>query len=182
MKYLLPIFLITASCGDWYFCETEWYEVAGLQVCDNGYDVWNYEIKQAVETLQEHITTYYPEVIEIEETFSKHQVDLTFTEKTMAMECKKIRTNVYACDRIHTAVNIDGLSIYALYDECLADTPLVHELLHSIEEFYLDGATLKHITPYLFPHKESTPSGSEYSVENIVNNELRMVLNRCQVR
>jgi len=144
MKYFtIFLLLFVASCGkDEARCTSEWFEAAGLKICDNDLGVSSDEVELAVDILENDLTSRvrYVYVTELKKTFEEEGIEVIFTDKGIGVDCEEVDEwgEIYYCEASVHGVNIDHVRNYVVYHDCLAWTALVHELLHSIEYFYID--------------------------------------------
>jgi hypothetical protein len=179
--------LLVASCGmEEAECTSEWFEAAGLKICDNDLGVSADEVKLAVETLESDLTSRerYTHITNLEDTFKKKNIEVIFTDEDLGINCRKVDEwgQIYYCERTPYGVNIDHVRSYVTFNECLAWTALVHELLHSIEYFYLgveDGGN--HDTPEFFIIGQDNIYDKVHTVEYTVEYKLAPKLERCNL-
>ena len=125
-------------------------DVAGLEICSEG-KISTAEIEYMVQVVEQQTAIRYPEVKDLPKALKDHSVKVYFVDDDMAVKCEEIEYDVYRCDSNVSGVNVDGHNIYVRYYPCLAYTSLGHELLHSIESYYLDTPDdVDHTTPWLF--------------------------------
>lgn len=160
MKYFLIIFflLFTFGCGDeriQFECSHK-YNIDGISVCS----IKPIKIKQVIATIEwtsSYAKYYYPQVGNLLEDLKKKEAKLYFTKGDvyLAKNCKETEfDDLHECELVIGGQNRNhGTTIISKYHECLGGTALVHELLHSIEIFYIKdiaGDRNDHMTPYFF--------------------------------
>lgn len=179
------IFITQLGCGEEELCQSSDLKLGGLCI-QKGFDVREGEINAMIDVLETTTQKHYPEVVDIAGKFRDEKVRVEFTKDDLALHCEKYEKDVYQCKDLVLGVNYGGHHIYLSYDECLGDTALSHELLHSIEQFYLGVKSDKdksndHLTPWLF--MESLPEDEWASLFDVVEVRamitLRCTLERC---
>ncbi|MHA2280177.1 MAG: hypothetical protein ACXAC5_04805 [Promethearchaeota archaeon] len=182
MKQLvIGLLLITASCKGEAECSSDWFKAAGLEICDNDLGVSSDEVEYAVDVLENNTSSRsrYSDVTGLKKTFKDNQIEVIFTDQGIATGCEQVDGwgDIYYCDRFTIGVNLDGVRIYVKYNDCLSRTAFIHELLHSIEYFYLNVEDKNaHNTPEFFV-KVGQESGN--TIESSVNRILENTLERC---
>jgi hypothetical protein len=187
MKQLMIVLLLTvASCGRGEVpCNSGWFDAAGLRICDNDLGVSSDEIELAIDILEEDLTsrTRYTNIVDLRGTFKDNDIEVIFTDKDIGVNCERVDEwgDVYYCERAVSGVNLDHVRNYVIFDECLGRTSFIHELLHSIEYFYLDiedGS--EHDTPEFYILLKDTPEVRANTVESSTNRKIRNRLERCE--
>jgi hypothetical protein len=176
--------LINISCGGIELCESgETYKISGLNICDNGFDILPEDIEHTVSVLEQETNIRYPEISNLKRIFNNNNVTVTFTDAALATNCQQIEgTNnrVYACERSLGGFNENGNTLYVRYNDCLAYSSLSHELLHSIEFYYLDiknGAN--HDTPFFFIRRDGVVEENLETIEFKTTSILVRTLEKC---
>ena len=169
---------VLSACGK-YACESDTFETSGLVICHNNLDVKRHEVDRAVDLLELELNKVYPKINNIASKFREKDVMVVFLDENLAVDCEEIDRGVYICEKYAGGVNVDSNTLYVGWHPCLGFTAFPHELLHSVENFYLDikdGS--KHDTPYFFAEETDPYTESiEYKVEDTLQNEL----DRCQL-
>ena len=126
------------------------FNAGGLKVCSEG-ELSPAEVEFAVQATEEQTALRYPQVVGLKETLEHNKVNVWVVDDPLAMNCEELEQGIYRCDKYIGGVNVDGDVIYVRYNSCSAYIPLGHELLHSIEKYYLpDIPHGDHETPWLF--------------------------------
>ena len=152
-KLFLALAAITAlSCGDdkaEIKCMDE-FSAGGLKVCSEG-PLSAEEIEYTVRVVEEKTAERYSQVSNLKEKLKNHKVHIYFIDDPLSMECKELEHGIFRCEKHISGVNVNGDVIYVKYHKCLAYTSVGHEILHSIERYYLgDIPHGDHATPWLF--------------------------------
>ena len=144
------LLVLLASCGKG---KVHWCDFFTAGLCVSSVNIVEpLEIEQTVEALEYFTQEYYPKVSNLTQKFEKHNISVYLTDRNLVKDCSNIYDEVEMCDNI-AGVNIGGSKIYVEYfGGCLAFSSLAHELLHSIDTYYLDGPH-GHSTPYFFTRK-----------------------------
>lgn len=175
MKYLIVLSLLLTSCGPGRVWSCDFY-TAGLCV-SSALEVDPAEIEQVVRTV-EYFSNQYYDVKNLPRMLEKHKVALYMTNQQLVDDCRDLGADVYICDDI-SGVNFDGDQMYVeYYGGCLAWTALAHELLHSVDRYYLGGPH-GHSTPYMFDEWGDDPN---LTIERRAFIFLRNTLNSCKHR
>lgn len=173
MKYALLLMPLLASCGPGRVWSCDFY-TAGLCV-SSALEVDPAEVEQVVEAVEDVSNQYY-RVKNLPQTLDKHDVRVIMTDRHLASDCKHIDADVYVCDALG-GVNFGGTKLYVeYYGGCLAYTALAHELLHSVDRYYLGGPH-GHSTPFMFEQAADDP---ELTIERKVFRLLLKTLPSCQ--
>lgn len=150
--FLVSIAILMLSCGEeepTIKCKQE-FTAGGLKVCSEA-DVSADEIERSVQIVEEQVKERYPEVSNLKDKLKNKKVHIYFIDDPLSMECSEIEHGIFRCDKHISGVNVDGDVIYVQYYKCLAYTSMGHEILHSIEKYYLgDIPHGDHATPWLF--------------------------------
>lgn len=161
---LLSLFLLIflASCGKSYDCDSPDFHTAGLDVCAKGLSVVPEHVELAVQFVEQRTQEVYPEVVETAKKYNNKGVLVVFLDSDLSVECEEIENGIYKCKQHIGGANTNwGRKMFVKYHKCLAFTSLPHELLHSIEEFYLGGYSKDHETPEMFV-QDAENQGIEY--------------------
>lgn len=181
MKKMLILVLLSASCGGTFWveeCPGDWFfEAGGLIVCSEG-ELDPAEVEYAVQITEAETAVRYPEVSNLKDTLKNNEVAAYFVDDDLALDCEKLDENIYRCGDTIGGANYNGEELYIRYHPCLALTALGHELLHSVERYYLDTFfTSDHTTPWLF--YQSSPNQVE-AVEHKIFQDLFANLASCE--
>ena len=152
-KYLALVLL--AGCGE-VPCFNSFY-TAGMLVCydhpsqQESEQVSAQVIEDLVQITEEETQVWFPEVKNLTDVLASHYVELTFTHALMGFNCSAYygNTQITQCERRIEGFNNNGTAIVVRYEDCKANYIIGHELLHSVEAFWLGGMT-DHITPDLW--------------------------------
>ena len=152
IAFLIVTFL--QACGSEELCQNSDLKFGGLCI-QKGFDIQEEDINCMMEVIETETRYYYSEVTNIVNKFEKEKIRVEFIDGNLAMGCEKYEKDVYECDDYISGVNYDAQMIYVSYDSCIGNTALAHELLHSIDHFYLGEVFDKdesndHSTPWLF--------------------------------
>lgn len=176
MKFIIAIVLLIlqTACGNEAICQKSDLKFGGLCI-QKGYDISESDINDVISATEKETSKHYPSVINIAQTFRSEKIRVEFVDGKLAMNCDHYERDVYSCEEYIAGVNYDAHYIYSIYNECLADTALAHELLHSIELFYLDigfdrNENNDHNTPWLF--MEYLDVNEEASFWDIIENRI----------
>jgi hypothetical protein len=152
--YILVLTLSVTACSSWYNPECLYrFNAGGLDVC-SPYYIDPVEIEQVVRITQEEVQKYYPQVTNLEDKLSLNAVIAHFVDGLLLNNC--VETQIpgqYICDDPADGKNFFSSVILVSYRDCLGSTALAHEILHSIEFFYMlyeDINVASHMTPHLF--------------------------------
>lgn len=180
--FSLLIIIFMTGCGGTFWveeCPGEWaFNAGGIFICSEGKLDAN-EIEYAVQVVEGETSLVYPEVVSLEKTLKDNEVAAYFIDENLALNCELIEHDVYRCEDYLNGVNYGGNHLYVRYHSCLAMTSLGHELLHSIEAYYLNRFDeTGHLTPGLF--WQSVPGDPGNAVENKIFRELFYNLASCE--
>jgi len=126
------------------------FHAGGLEICSEQ-SLDPQEIEYAVQVVEEQTALKYPQVVNLAGTLEENGVSVYITDDPLSLNCEEMALGVYRCEDHIGGVNFSGLLIFVRYDVCSAFIPLGHELLHSIEQFYLNDIPHgDHETPWLF--------------------------------
>jgi hypothetical protein len=179
-KALFVLLLTTTSCGYADIkCREEFY-AAGIGICSEK-PLDRQEIEYSVGVLEEKVAEVYPQVSNLPAMFDKHWVNVFFVNDLLAAECEEIDDGISRCEDFIGGVNTDnGITIYVAYYPCLADTSFSHELMHSIETFYLKGVDkIGHGPPQFYMQDYDTLQGKRNTVEFKTDYTIFMNVNSC---
>lgn len=172
--------------GSEELCQPSDLKFGGLCI-QKGFDIQEEDINRVVSVTELETQRYYSEVINTVDRFKKEKIRVEFIDGNLAVDCEKYEKGVYECEDYILGVNYDAHMIYVSYDSCLGNTALAHELLHSIEHFYLDVAFDKdesndHSTPWLFVQSLDIMDNIDILdiVEIRIFVELICTLDKCQ--
>lgn len=188
--FILLLLISLLSACDVYdeegFCQNPSFEIAGLKVCTE-HSVDSKEIEIVARIVEQKVREIYPQVSPSTfDDYQRNDIRIQFIDGALLLGCKEIESGIYVCEK-----NIGGLTqgsfdiykIYIRHHDCLAGTSLVHELLHVIEYFYLDGpqGEDQHSRPYLF-HQDAKEQGIsvEDTVEQKIYNAVEPLLQSCR--
>ena len=151
MRLLAAILLITiCSCEPSNRCEYPEVYAAGMCVLSE-YEVNVEEIEYTVEVLEREVRAKgYSEVRDFVTALDMNKVAVEFIDSKLAIGCERHERDVHTCDMFISGVNYGGVDMYVQHHDCLGITALAHELMHSIEAFYLDGMVGEHMTPWFY--------------------------------
>lgn len=186
MRYLVLSLLLVASCGKGEApCNSKWFDAAGLKICDNDLGVSSDEVELAVDILESDLNSrdIYSDITGLRKTFADNNTEVIFTDKDLAVNCEEVDEwgGISFCEKDVWGVNINWERIYIHFDDCLAWTAFIHELLHSVEHYYLDVQDgSKHDTPEFFVQGWKTVYENSITVEHTANATLRDSLSRCE--
>jgi hypothetical protein len=130
-------------------------------VCTEEGEILTEEVERLVQIVEEEVQVHYDEVVDLAEKMDKRDVKVYFVDGSLARDCKEIKRDIFEC----SSPDISGVYlypedvIYAEYEDCLAWSSLVHEILHFIEFRYLNIRGEDHSTEHMFR--------KEYGVESI---------------
>jgi hypothetical protein len=142
------------GCGAEDLCQASDLKFGGLCI-QEGFDIQEQDINRMMEVIETETQYYYPEVVNIVDKFAEEKIRVEFIDGNLAFNCEEYERDVYECDDYIYGINYDSHMIYVSYNECIGNTALAHELLHSIDHFYLGAKYDKdksndHSTPWLF--------------------------------
>jgi len=183
MKKIIVLCGLILSCGGEMTkeeCPGDWYyeDVAGLTICSDG-KVDPDEIRYAVQVIEQQTAIRYPEVNNLAELLKEKKVSVYFIDEALAVNCEPVENGVYRCDKDIGGANVDGHRIYVRYNSCLAFTSLGHEILHSIEKYYLNiPDDVDHTVPWLF--EIGNPGHQTETVEYKIFLDLYFNVASCQ--
>jgi len=148
--FLLGIALFCCACEPTDKClEPEVY-AAGMCILSE-YTVNVDEIEYTVDLLEKEVRAKgYDEVEDFAKYLDINDTHVEFIDDFLSMGCEYYENDVYKCDMHISGVNYGGTDIYVQYHKCLGITAFAHELLHSIEWFYLNGMVGEHMTPWFY--------------------------------
>lgn len=180
MKLLILLFvLLLEGCGGYAFdCEIE-ISAGGMNICfeneKQNLGISKQMIEETVYIVQEETRKHYPQVTNLKYRLDQAGTDVFFTTKDLAQDCKRPRwdiPNISICDGIG-GFNTNGNFIVVKYYGCGSLKLLEHEILHSIEIFYLNDFTNDHKMPYMFnePLDEDDPA-REVTIETLIANRI----------
>jgi len=178
------ICLMQYGCGE-DLCQKSDLHYGGLCI-QKGFNIAKDEVETLVAVTEAEVQRYYPEVVDIKNKFKDEQIRVEFIDGLLAMDCDNYEKDVYVCEHYIGGVNYNAHHIYVEYDECLGATALAHELLHSIDDFYLDAVydnneENDHDRPWFFTNYLDT-IGEDRSLEIIdvrIGINLLCTLNSC---
>ena len=184
---LLITLLLSMSCGGAIVIPecTYLFEVDGVTICA-GNEVDPVEISKTIKWVEEKTQVHYPQVTNLANTLAKNNVWIFFLdiEGYLATNCfETLFEGVYVCDQIINGQNRDGIVLLSRYHSCLAYTALGHEILHSVEIFYLKdiaGDLHDHMTPYLFEEWGQANNKFYETVERQVTNQGIQEFDSCK--
>lgn len=180
MKKLIILFVgVLASCGRAYDpCLSDTFISGGLEVCHNNLPISPGDIELGVNLLQKAINIYYPDITNIEDTFEQEIVKVIFLDAYLSYSCIDIDSGVNICSQHIGGIAIDGAkTLYVQYKPCLGNSSFQHELMHSVEKFYLGNGDPTHSTEHFFIQKSSNPRST---IEYIANTNLRGLAESCK--
>ncbi len=173
------------SCGGTiYVSECEWFEAGGLSVCSLE-PIDPAEVEELILVLQEELLVRFPNAEGVADMLQDEGVTATFLKVGgLAQNCHETGyDNLYACDKLISGQNRDGVEIIATYRKCLADTSLAHEILHSVQFFILESSEdemMNHSTPWLFAEWGWDHGQTWNTVDDMIWLRLRDTLPSCQ--
>ncbi len=175
---LISLFLLLTNCGGdgtafTDFC-LERFDAGGMDICSE------FETSSYLPTLIDDLTdlveaeaqVYYPEVINLREMLADKNVTVTLIDDSLSINCAPIHNNIDRCEGTLSGFNRGGKDITVSYVSCNSMSTLGHEILHSVEQYYLGGLTPEHTTSDMF---DETNGG-----EKIETQVRKIVYNRCK--
>lgn len=169
MKPVSILFLLSvAACGGSLNLAGDCFHAGGLDVCSQvDGAVSPTDISILVSIVEEEVQRVYPEVTNLVKTLEDHDVSVLFVTGGLAVGCVELQRDIYQCAKLAAGVNVDGDAIFVSLraEGCLAVMSLGHELLHSVEAYYLGGFSQDHSTLWLF--RAGTPT-DETSIEDFI--------------
>lgn len=178
MKYVIIFLLLFINgCGESSECVYQ-FEAGGLTAC-TPQPLDSDEITRTVELVELEVQKHYPQVTNLSKSLREFDVWVHFidTEGDLALGCDNTQfEDLYVCDKTITGHNKGGSLLIVQYRECLGYSSLAHEIIHSVEFFYLMDIIEdinSHMTPHLF-----TSSGPG-SVEELVESQMIEELDSC---
>ena len=178
MKNKFILFFTLFACGadesNKINCTYE-FKAGGLNICSED-EINPDEIEYAVQIVQEKTAEKYPQVVDLKNTLSENNTKVYFINDNLNIDCEKIKQDIYRCHDNMGGINIEK-EIYVIYNNCLGKTAFAHEILHSIEIYYLsDVAVGGHQTVDFF-----TQTYGVGAVEHKIWTELMNNLESCKI-
>jgi hypothetical protein len=177
-KRLILAFMTTfiVACGSENpNCNPDKYDfwVDGVPVClaPKTQQVLPEYVSMAMDFVEQEAQRYYPEVQNVKQIFAAQLEFIYMTPKALADQCIMLEPGIYSCERHLGGVNVErGRRIYvgSWHEDrkpCLSFSSLIHELLHSIEYFYLGDSVGDHETPYFFMQNYSEDEEVRQTIE-----------------
>lgn len=181
MKQVLMLAVILlGACGDdgsdKIVCE---YIPSGLCIDTRGLQVSLDEIEYMVGVLEEQIQFFYPEISNLPEAFKNLEATVTFIDGDLALDCSRVPNSP---EGLEVCRNIGGVNylyhnMFVEYHRCLSWTALGHELLHSVENYYLGVDDARHDTEWFFD--QSRNGSGPIHIESRVRNATIYNLPSC---
>lgn len=130
---------------------------AGLKICSD-YDTDPAEVEFIVNTVIEQAAIRYPKLLDVDfqSDLEYYNVRVAILDDHLVTGCRKINHRqggeaVYACEDNLGGINFNGDAILIEGNRsCLSWSALDHELLHTINLFYLDRDGSGHGAPWMF--------------------------------
>ena len=132
---------------------TQSFVAGGLTVCVQREEPVDPAVVEAiVATTELEVGRWWPKVTGLAAMLESKGVTLTIVDQVLAYRCSQLNgiPGLYTCADQFSGANYGGAEIYVFSQGCVGWSALGHELMHSIEAFYLDGLTTNHSTEYLF--------------------------------
>lgn len=173
----LIVAMTAISCGG--ECD---FKASGLCVYTNGLKVIKQDVKDLVQITQEELEEYYFDVPNLREMFKENEVNVTFVDFNMYMDCHRsedTRPGIYECTDILGVIYTNN-DIYVEWRECLAYTALAHELLHNFEHNELNVGMFGGSSPHQPPLFNDNMIEWWESIENQIMYRAYTELESCQ--
>ena len=154
MYRLVLCVMLLSGCGN-ENCQQEFY-AAGINFCLDyvpDYPVSTSLIEDVVQVIERETNQYYPSVVDVAGMFAQRSVFVYVVSGDLYYDC--IDTEL---DRVKICKGVGGVNgdggHYIIIERpkyrnaCFSKGVLMHELLHSVDKFYLNGDY--HSTPHMF--------------------------------
>lgn len=132
------------------------HSVNGIDLCvDHGIDIHNPDmVLDIIDIVESNASTYY-NVTGLQKTLAEHQLFIILTDRTIVGDCTTITHHesvetIQVCETNYGGFNNQGNFIVVKYQPCLGATHLAHELLHSIQRYYIGESGNDHSTAMMF--------------------------------
>jgi len=176
-KILLISSLFLFSCGNEKEEVLPCFDFNGITLCGENVPATE-EIEYITNMTELQSSLYYPEVKNLWDNLVKRNTKISFIDKHMALKCEESRTDLFICENGLHGLFYSDFDVYIHSRTCLGSGALGHELLHAVEEIYLDGTKLDHSTPFLF--NEYLDIGESVDILDIVENRIG-ILAECNL-
>lgn len=163
-------FLLLASCAHTYPCaepDAPYTRIRGMKICaPEPYP--DGDIERVFDEMERQVMDWYQHVEDIPQELKKHDVFVRFIDAAMSMECERVEGSTYLCEN-HIGGRNHGRNIYVAWSPCLKHTRFVHEVLHSVERYYLGGTSSRHDTPGFFGNGGVEWAANELELKSCTN-------------
>ena len=177
MKYLfLMIFLL--GCNQSHEC-VDSFSSGGMGFCiqyDASAEPINKNIiEDIVEIIELSAQKYYSHIVNVRDMLDNYNVTVLVTEFDIVRYCHKASINdVMVCEEDLGGINSrsDFILIESPFvKNCFFYSPLMHEILHTVDDVYLGGSN--HNTPYMFGQNYYTNEEKQNTIESNANTRMR---------
>lgn len=147
---ILTICMALLSCGGTIIAED--CDTFSAGICfRSAYEVNHDHVTRLVDIAEEELLRWYPDTPDLPTMFKEHGVVVEIRNEYLSAHCTELSHDVWACGYWLDGANVNTKQIYIRYYDCIADTALIHELLHTYEWVHLGiDPPMDHSTPHLY--------------------------------